>query len=64
MVKGQYATVGFVARLHEPVVADHNSYAIDVLLNNGAVLYIKTNIPQTMQVYSKLERFSNPASSC
>jgi amidase len=29
---------------------DHNSALVDLLLDAGAVLYCKTNLPQTMMV--------------
>ena len=46
-VKGVRSTIGFVAYANHPV-KESNSALIDILLNNGAVLYVKTNIPQTM----------------
>ncbi|RGP69382.1 hypothetical protein FLONG3_7778 [Fusarium longipes] len=47
MVKGHYATVGYVEFLRQPV-PDTNSALVDLLLDAGAVLYCKTNLPQTM----------------
>lgn len=48
-VKGTEATLGFVAYLdHGP--SHENSCLVDVLLDLGAVLYCKTNIPQTLMV--------------
>ncbi|KAJ4258375.1 hypothetical protein NW757_002942 [Fusarium falciforme] len=45
MVKGEAATLGFVAYLPKPV-AEENSPIVDILLDGGAVLYCKTNVPQ------------------
>ncbi|KAL4864260.1 hypothetical protein BDV12DRAFT_205843 [Aspergillus spectabilis] len=46
-VKGIQSTVGYVSLLErEP--ASSNSALVEILLNLGAVLYVKTNIPQTM----------------
>lgn len=48
-VKGLQATIGFVSYLkQEP--AKTNSTLVDLLLDLGAVLYVKTNIPQTLMV--------------
>ncbi|KAG8156291.1 hypothetical protein KVR01_013826 [Diaporthe batatas] len=46
-VRGTDATVGFVAYLDNGP-SQENSYMVDTLLNLGAVLYCKTNIPQTL----------------
>ncbi|KAG5804417.1 hypothetical protein H9Q71_011005 [Fusarium xylarioides] len=46
-VKGHHATVGYVEFLRQPI-PDHNSALVDLLLDAGAVLYCKTNLPQTM----------------
>ncbi|KAF5986296.1 general amidase [Fusarium coicis] len=46
-VKGHHATVGYVEFLRQPM-PDHNSALVDLLLDAGAVLYCKTNLPQTM----------------
>ncbi|PWY86489.1 amidase [Aspergillus sclerotioniger CBS 115572] len=46
-VKGQATTIGFVSFLKEPLAAE-NSPLVDILLANGAILYLKTNIPQTL----------------
>lgn len=48
-VKGHHATVGYVEFLRQPM-PDHNSALVDLLLDAGAVLYCKTNLPQTMMV--------------
>ncbi|KAL4994089.1 fatty-acid amide hydrolase [Aspergillus recurvatus] len=46
-VEGVQSTVGYVSFLeNEP--ASQNSALVDMLLDLGAVLYVKTNIPQTM----------------
>lgn len=48
-VKGLQSTVGYVEFLkHES--AKTNSALVEMLLALGAVLYVKTNIPQTMMV--------------
>lgn len=50
-VKGLQSTIGYVEFLkHEPAKA--NSALVELLLALGAVLYVKTNIPQTMMVSS------------
>ncbi|KAE8382458.1 amidase signature domain-containing protein [Aspergillus bertholletiae] len=46
-VKGIQSTVGYVSFLGNPP-ANTNSALVDLLLDLGAVLYVKTNIPQTM----------------
>lgn len=48
-VKGKQSTVGYVEFLKIPA-ASENSALVDILLELGAVLYVKTNIPQTMMV--------------
>lgn len=55
-IKGIQSTVGYVAFLENPP-AETNSALVDLLLDLGAVLYVKTNIPQTMMV-------SAPSESC
>lgn len=45
-LKGKDASIGFVSLLNRP--AQQNSALVDILLELGAVLYVKTNIPQTM----------------
>ncbi|KAH8892522.1 amidase [Thozetella sp. PMI_491] len=47
VVKGQYATVGYVALVQQPI-PEHNSSLVQLLLDAGAVFYCKTNVPQTM----------------
>lgn len=47
-VKGTQATIGLVAFLDN--VSQTNSCLVDVLLDQGAILYVKTNIPQTLMV--------------
>lgn len=49
MVTGEAATLGFVSYLVKPV-ADENSVLVNMLLEAGAVLYCKTNVPQTLFV--------------
>ncbi|KAL4739691.1 amidase signature domain-containing protein [Aspergillus similis] len=46
-VKGVHTTVGYVSFLKNGP-ATENSAMVDLLLDLGAVLYVKTNIPQTM----------------
>ncbi|KAJ5721225.1 uncharacterized protein N7483_009159 [Penicillium malachiteum] len=46
-VKGVQSSLGFVSFLDNPP-ATENSVLVDILLKAGAVLYVKTNIPQTM----------------
>lgn len=48
-VRGTDATIGFIAYLDNGPSRE-NSYMVDTLLNLGAVLYCKTNIPQTLMV--------------
>lgn len=45
-IRGYDASVGVAALCHKP--ADANSALVDLLVSLGAVLYCKTNIPQTM----------------
>ncbi|KAK7899811.1 hypothetical protein LTR67_003556 [Exophiala xenobiotica] len=45
-VKGTEASIGYVSFLGEKSTA--NSPLVEMLLNLGAVLYVKTNIPQTL----------------
>jgi amidase len=44
---GVHSTIGYVSFINNPP-ASTNSVLVDILLANGAVLYVKTNIPQTM----------------
>ncbi|QMW44036.1 hypothetical protein G4B11_007406 [Aspergillus flavus] len=44
--KGTEATIGMVSFLDE--VSTGNSPLVDILLKLGAVIYVKTNVPQTM----------------
>lgn len=46
-MKGIHTTIGYIAFIDRPA-ADFNSPLVDILLRNGAVLYVKTNIPQTL----------------
>ena len=45
-MKGTEASIGYVSFLGEKSSA--NSALVEILLNLGAVLYVKTNIPQTL----------------
>lgn len=47
-VNGTQATIGMVAFLDE--TSTTNSPLVDLLLELGAVIYVKTNVPQTMMV--------------
>lgn len=53
-IKGVDTSIGYVSFLeHGP--AKRNAPLVDILLNLGAVIYVKTNIPQTLMVrYSRL----------
>ncbi|CAK7238286.1 hypothetical protein SEUCBS140593_010512 [Sporothrix eucalyptigena] len=46
-VKGKYSTAGYTALLRRPVPED-NAAIVNLLLDAGAVMYCKTNVPQTM----------------
>lgn len=45
-VAGSEATIGFVSYLGR--IAEKNSPLVDILLQLGAVIFVKTNIPQTL----------------
>ncbi|KAK1657828.1 amidase signature domain-containing protein [Colletotrichum godetiae] len=47
VIKDHYATVGYVEFLKRPLPTS-NSAMVDLLVDAGAVLYCKTNVPQTM----------------
>jgi amidase len=47
-VKGTHASIGMISFLDEK--STDNSPLVDILLSLGAVIYVKTNIPQTMMV--------------
>lgn len=46
--RGEESTIGMVSFLDEKASA--NSPLVDILLDLGAVIYVKTNVPQTMMV--------------
>ena len=48
--KGTEATIGMVSFLDD--VSTENSPLVEMLLLLGAVIYVKTNVPQTMMVRS------------
>jgi len=48
-IAGLAATIGFVSFLDHDV-SKKNSPLVDILLDLGAVLYVKTNLPQTLMV--------------
>lgn len=52
-VKDFQSTIGYVSFLDDPP-AKANAAVVDMLLDLGAVLYVKTNVPQTMMVCSPL----------
>jgi amidase len=47
--EGIHSTLGYVSFLKHPP-ASKNSAVVDILLKLGAVLYVKTNVPQTLIV--------------
>ncbi|KAK8085463.1 hypothetical protein PG997_006734 [Apiospora hydei] len=47
VVKGRYASVGYVEYLRQPIPEDESAL-VKLLQDAGAVLYCKTNVPQTM----------------
>ncbi|KAM0341695.1 hypothetical protein ACHAPU_009943 [Fusarium lateritium] len=47
VIRGHHATVGYTEFLRQPI-PETNSALVDLLLDAGAVLYCKTNLPQTM----------------
>lgn len=46
--KGVDSTIGMISFLDEK--ASENSPLVNILLDLGAVIYVKTNVPQTMMV--------------
>lgn len=46
-VKGTQTTIGYVSFIAHPPAAQ-NSNLVDILFKQGAVFYVKTNLPQTM----------------
>lgn len=46
-MNGVQSTIGYIAYVDRPA-AELSSPLVDILLQNGAVLYVKTNIPQTL----------------
>ena len=55
-IEGSEATTGIVSFLGH--MSEKNSALVDILTDVGAIVYVKTNIPQTMMVCSDSE---NPA---
>lgn len=45
---GTDSTIGFASLVNDP--ATYNSTLIDLLLDAGAVLYVKTNVPTAMMI--------------
>lgn len=62
-LEGVQSTVGYVSFLKHPP-ATSNSPLVEMLLDLGAVLYVKTNIPQTMMVRTALVLPSRNADVC
>ncbi|KAF1347535.1 amidase signature domain-containing protein [Delphinella strobiligena] len=64
-VVGHDASIGIASLCHAPATA--NSALVDVLLAAGAVLYVKTNIPQTLMAMDShnnvFGRVLNPANT-
>jgi Asp-tRNA(Asn)/Glu-tRNA(Gln) amidotransferase A subunit family amidase len=58
-IAGTAATIGFVSFL-DHALSEKNSPLVEILLELGAVVYVKTNIPQTLMAstlsYRDLER--------
>jgi amidase len=48
-MKGKDAIVGYAGFVPKGP-ADFNSPLVDILLDAGAILYVKTNVPQTLWV--------------
>lgn len=44
----EFPTPGFVSQIGRP--AEKNGVLVDILLKLGAILYCKTNVPQTLMV--------------
>lgn len=55
--KGTDATIGMVAFLGD--VSQQSSPLVEILLELGAVLYVKTNVPQTMMVSGRVNTVRN-----
>jgi len=45
-LKGAASTIGFVAYANE--IEEKNSYIVDLLVELGAIIYVKTNVPTAM----------------
>ncbi len=62
-VKGLDSSIGIAALAFKPATA--NALLVDILLKAGAVLYVKTNIPQTLMALDSINncfgRVLNPA---
>lgn len=56
---GKYATVGYTEFLRRAPEST-NSALVELLLDAGAVLYCKTNVPQTMMVRFYLHSLQVP----
>ena len=49
MIKGKDTSTGYIAWCYK-TIADNDAVAVDILRKAGAVLYVKTNNPQTLLV--------------
>ncbi|KFY15664.1 hypothetical protein V492_01861 [Pseudogymnoascus sp. VKM F-4246] len=47
-IKGASSTIGFVANANEK--EEKNSYIVDLLVDLGAIIYVKTNVPTAMMM--------------
>jgi amidase len=47
-IKGAPSTIGFVAYANEK--EEKNSYLVDLLVELGAIIYVKTNVPTAMMM--------------
>ncbi|KAL2801887.1 amidase signature domain-containing protein [Aspergillus granulosus] len=63
-VEGQATTIGFVSFLGKPK-AVKNSPIVDILRDNGALIYCKTNVPQTMMTMDTVNNvFGRTLNAC
>lgn len=47
-IKGAPSTIGFIAYANER--EEKNSYIVDLLVDLGAIIYVKTNVPTAMMM--------------
>ncbi|CAE7007194.1 hypothetical protein PTNB85_01385 [Pyrenophora teres f. teres] len=66
-IKGSASTIGYVSFLDHPLDTE-NSPLVDILLDLGAVIYVKTNLPQTLMTADSenniFGRTLNPHKTC